>query len=91
VTLAAALVRVGRMATERPPVWMPALALFHGDNLEGRVCRLLDPQAPPTRLEPHERVAGAALCLLTAGTVAWAATGPRTLHTLLEWAVRNLP
>lgn len=91
VTLAAALVRVGRMATERPPAWMPALALFHGDDLERRVCRLLDPQAPPTRLEPRQRVTGAALCLLTVGTVAWVTTGPRALYTLLEWAVRNLP
>ena len=90
LTLASALVRVGRMATERPPVWMPALALYHGDSLERRVWRLLDPPPSP-RIEPRQRATGAAICLLTAGVAAWAATGPRTLHTLLEWAVRNLP
>ncbi len=39
--LAAALVRVARMAEGPPPQWMPALAFYEGTNLENRVRRLL--------------------------------------------------
>lgn len=79
------------MASEAPPVWMPALALFDGENLERRVRRLLQDEAfaPPRR--PSRRAAAAALGMFVAVAALWAAAGPRPLHDLLEWAVRNLP
>ena len=90
MALAGALVRVGRMATEPPPRWMPALALFDGDDLEGRVRRLLDPEAalPGAGVPRHATVVLSGVLL---AAIAWAVTGPRPLHLALEWAVRNLP
>jgi hypothetical protein len=90
LALADTLVRVGRMAGEKPPSWMPALALFDGDSLERRVRRLLDPELPASRIAPSAAgaaVMGAVLAIAAAGF----AMGSRPLHDAMEWAVRNLP
>jgi beta-lactamase regulating signal transducer with metallopeptidase domain len=88
--LAGALVRVGRMATTPPPAWMPALALYDGNNLEGRVRRLLERGAEPTRV--RRPVAGLTIAsgIATLGAVL-CVTGTRPLHEAVEWAVRHLP
>ena len=100
LALASALVRVSRMGTEAPPDWMPALALFDGDNLEHRVRRLVEgPDTSPRTLNEStprtqtmlRRLCAALLCLLVASAALWTATGPRLLYALMEWAVRNLP
>jgi beta-lactamase regulating signal transducer with metallopeptidase domain len=91
LTLADALVRVARMATAPPPPWMPALALFDGDNLDARVRRLVEPESPALARPTRQRVVGVAIGALLAATAVWAASGPRPLHDLIEWAVRNLP
>ena len=89
VSLAAALVRVGRMSSEPRPSWMPALALYDGHPLEHRVRRLLTNDVDQRR--PHRRavmrMAGAAMI----AAALWIATGPRLLHVVMEWGVRNLP
>ncbi len=90
ITLAGALVRVGRMASTPPPSWMPALALYDGDNLESRVRRLLTP-VPPTATVRLGAPGAVGIAVATASLVAWAAMGPRPLHGLMEWAVRYLP
>lgn len=89
LTLAAALVRVGRMSTGARPSWMPALALYDGHTLESRVRRLLrrDSGQIPPRHGVVLRVAGA----LMIAAALWVATGPRLLHGFMEWGVRNLP
>ena len=88
-TLAAALVRVGRMSCGVRPSWMPALALYDGYTLETRVRRLLrnDSGRTPPRHRAVVRVAGA----LMIAAALWVATGPRLLHGVVEWGVRNLP
>ena len=88
IALAGALVRVGRMATSPPPAWMPALALYDGDNLESRVRRLLTPASP---LTGRNRLASVAIGLGAVAVAGWTATGSRPLHDLMEWAVRHLP
>jgi Zn-dependent protease with chaperone function len=91
ITLAGTLVRVARMADDAPPDWMPALALFDGDNLEARVRRLLEPDPAASHRQPFVWIAGAlGLSFLAAGAV-WTAAGPRPLHDMVEWAVRSLP
>ena len=87
--LAAALVRVSRMSLANRPSWMPALALYDGFALEGRVRRLLQPDTARNDA-PRCRVVGIAGALLIA-TGLWMATGPRLLHALTEWGIRNLP
>jgi hypothetical protein len=89
-SLAAALVRVAKMAGGPPPGWMPALALFDGDRLERRVRRLLDPE-PATPSLPVERGSAIVILSVFCGCWMWALTGPRPLHEFVEWAVRNLP
>jgi Zn-dependent protease with chaperone function len=91
IALAAALVRVGRMTTSAPPAWMPALALYDGDNLEGRVRRLLAPAMPVPSNRVGERLACVAIVVGAAAFALWSASGPRPLHGLMEWAVRHLP
>lgn len=89
VTLAAALVRVSRMSTEGCPAWMPALALYDGHTLEDRVRRLLQPDSRQI-VSPQSlglRIAGAVMI----AAALWLATGPRLLHVLMEWGIRNLP
>ena len=89
-SLAAALVRVAKMAGGPPPGWMPALALFDGDRLERRVRRLLDPPPAASSLGA-ERCAAILIVSVFCGCWMWAAAGQRSLHELLEWAIRNLP
>lgn len=94
LALAGTLVRVGRMATEKPPSWMPALALFdtrRGDNLEKRVRRLLEPETQADQRGSRRRAVALVFGVLVAAAGAWVATGPRPLHDLMEWAVRSLP
>jgi beta-lactamase regulating signal transducer with metallopeptidase domain len=91
VTLAGALVRVGRITAGPPPSWMPRFALYDGDNLEKRVRRLLAPAAAVAPRATRERVAILAIGALMSAIAVWAASGPRPLHTLMEWAVRHLP
>jgi Zn-dependent protease with chaperone function len=100
LALASALVRVSRMATDPPPDWMPALALFDGGSLEHRVRRLLDGpgrvvRTPTARAQRMHLIVGrlwtAVLCALVVSGAAWTASGPRPLYALMEWAVRNLP
>lgn len=89
LALASALVRVGRMSSDPRPSWMPALALYDGHPLDHRVRRLLvndsDQQRPPRRAALN--IAGAVMI----AAAFWVATGPRLLHALMEWGVRNLP
>lgn len=87
--LAAALVRVARMAQGPPPRWMPALAFYEGTNLENRVRRLLG-AGTSARAGSAMRVvlsvsAIATGALLLAGDVA------QELHNVMELAVRYLP
>jgi hypothetical protein len=91
LALAGALVRVGKMAITPPPAWMPALALYDGDNLESRVRRLLEPAPVRTPLRFHARIRSLALALAAITAVAWLAMGPGPLHGMMEWAVRYLP
>jgi hypothetical protein len=89
-SLAAALVRVAKMAGGPPPGWMPALALFDGDRLERRVRRLLDPEPPASTLAA-ERASAMLMASALCACWMWAVTGPRPLHEFVEWAVRTLP
>ena len=89
VALAAALVRVSRMSAVSRPSWMPALALYDGSTLDGRVRRLLQPDANRNDA-PRSRVPKIAGALMIAAAL-WVATGPRLLHALIEWGIRNLP
>jgi peptidase M48-like protein len=89
LALAAALVRVSRMSAVSRPSWMPALALYDGSTLEGRVRRLLQPDANRNDAS-GSRVLKIAGALMIAAAV-WVATGPRLLHALIEWGIRNLP
>ena len=83
------LVRVGRMASEKPPAWMPVLALFDGDSLEKRVRRLLEPEThAASRMSWRS---GAVLVGLMVAIAAGGVAGSRPLHDAMEWAVRNLP
>ena len=88
LALAGALVRVARMETSPPPAWMPPLALYDGENFEGRVRRLAAPSAQPVRRRtvPMAIYLGAAA---VAGALSLAGTRP--LHEVMEWAVRHLP
>jgi beta-lactamase regulating signal transducer with metallopeptidase domain len=90
IALAGALLRVGRMATSSPPTWMPVLALYDGDNLEGRVRRLL--ARPPGTAAGPRPIASLGICLIAATAAGvLSVTGTRPLHEVMEWAVRHLP
>lgn len=85
--LAEALIRVARLA---PPgssgLTMPASALYRGENLDGRIRRLLGPQAvapPPSSLWWR---AGVSTALIAFGALAL-----HGIHELLEAAVTFLP
>ena len=90
ITLAAALVRVGRMTTSPQPAWMPALALYDGANLEERVRRLLAPAAEPNPARKVNPTVAICVGVATVGCVLSVA-GTRPLHEVMEWAVRYLP
>lgn len=89
LTLAATLVRVGRMSAGNRPSWMPALALYDGHSLENRVRRLL--AGDSDQVHPRHRMALRVAGALMAAAALWVATGPRLLHGFMEWGVRNLP
>ncbi len=85
--LAEALLRVARLA---PPgssgLAMPTSALYRGENLEGRIRRLLGPQAPvPPPLSLWWR-AGVSTAVVASGALAL-----HGIHELLEAAVTFLP
>jgi hypothetical protein len=86
--LAAALVRVARMAEGPPPPWMPALAFYEGTHLEHRVRRLLSAGSGRNGASAGRLMAGLAIVtvavLLTDGA-------SRELHLLMELAVQYLP
>lgn len=86
--LAAALVRVARMAEGAPPRWMPALAFYEGTNLEHRVRRLLSEARRADA--PSARRLAVAIFTLALGVLFTEAVS-RELHTLMELAVRHLP
>lgn len=87
--LAAALVRVARMAEGPPPRWMPALAFYEGTNLENRVHRLLL-DGPGVKAVSTVRIAAAGV--FAAAATLLAADGlSADLHNVMELAVRYLP
>ncbi|MBA2304548.1 MAG: M48 family metalloprotease [Acidobacteria bacterium] len=87
--LAAALVRVARMASTPAPRWVPVLAFYEGTNLESRVRRLLDHGRAAHAVRSH-----AAIVLLVAVavcTVILTDTLARQVHAWMELSVRLLP
>jgi Zn-dependent protease with chaperone function len=83
--LASALVKVARLASASPPVVVPASAFFCAEDLDRRVRRLLQPQAPAAgrrRLAPLAALASAGV-----GS-AFALEG---VHALIEVTVQVLP
>lgn len=87
--LASALVRVAKMANSPMPDWMPGLAFYEGNNLEGRVRRLLGDPRLPNR-ESFQNVA-AVTALSIAFAFALTETAARGLHTWMELAVQFVP
>ncbi len=87
-TLAAALVHVARMAEERPPSWMPALAFYQGHDLQHRVRALLD---VPLRGSASFRAVGPAALGLAVAFLAGSDYSSDSLHRAVEWMVRSLP
>jgi Zn-dependent protease with chaperone function len=87
--LAAALVRVARMAQGAPPQWMPALAFYEGTDLENRVRRLLH-AGTSTKAPSAMRLVLAGVVFAT-GALLIAENGSRQLHGVMELAVRYLP
>lgn len=87
--LAAALVRVGKMASTPAPRWMPSMAFYEGTNLEHRVRRLLD----SGRLRHHMTMPLVPALLAAACGVALILTDPvaRRLHDWMELAVQFVP
>jgi beta-lactamase regulating signal transducer with metallopeptidase domain len=88
VSLAEALIRVGRLAPAgSAPADLPVSALFRGENLERRVRRLLDPSVDFAR--PRRRsswLLGTAASLLTISVFVL-----EPIHELVEAAVAFLP
>jgi hypothetical protein len=87
--LAAALVRVARMAEGPPPRWMPALAFYEGTHLDHRVRRLLAAGAGSNDVTARMLTAGGVA--VAAGALLFTHTASRQLHALMELAVRHLP
>ncbi|MBA3640231.1 MAG: M48 family metalloprotease [Acidobacteriota bacterium] len=87
--LAAALVRVARMAQGAPPQWMPGLAFYEGTNLENRVRRLLRAGTSATATSAMQIVLSASA--LATGALLFAGNVSLELHNLMELAVRYLP
>jgi Zn-dependent protease with chaperone function len=87
--LAAALVRVARMAEGPPPRWMPALAFYEGTHLEHRVRRLLSAGGEVSDATTGMlTVAGLGVAI---GALLLTPTASRQLHALMELAVQHLP
>jgi beta-lactamase regulating signal transducer with metallopeptidase domain len=87
--LAAALVRVARMANTPMPDWMPGLAFYEGNNLETRVRRLLGAARLSTRTRLHALAAFGIVS--TVFGLAVTETASRELHTWMELAVQYVP
>jgi Zn-dependent protease with chaperone function len=87
--LAAALVRVARMAQGPPPHWMPALAFYEGTNLENRVRRLLRAGSAAQAVSARQIVLS--LSVFATGALLVAEDVSLELHNVMELAVRYLP
>jgi hypothetical protein len=85
--LAAALLTVARLAAGQPSVYLPASALYRGEDLERRVRRLVGGPAPPPlpKASLVHRLAGSASLLLVGGLAL------RAMHEVVEAAVTYLP
>jgi Zn-dependent protease with chaperone function len=87
--LAAALVRVARMADGPPPDWITGVAFFTGTNLEDRVHRLLNRGSDGV---PAPVLAVGSILLVAASVaIAAADTVALRVHTVMETAVNFLP
>jgi beta-lactamase regulating signal transducer with metallopeptidase domain len=86
--LASALLHVARLADERPPAWMPALAFYQGHGLEHRVRSLLAAPRPERSGSGALSVSVAALAVVV---LALTDRSSDSLHRALEWMVRSLP
>ena len=87
--LAAALVRVARMATTPLPEWVGGLAFYGGHNLEKRVRRLLDTGSNSADLGMSGNLTFAAV-VITCGLLL-TETSAQYLHAWMEVAVRIVP
>ena len=87
--LAAALVRVARMAQGPRPRWADGVAFYEGGNLEERVQRLLGPASVgrPARLLS----VGAVTLIIASIMLATADPIASRVHVLMEAAVNHLP
>jgi Zn-dependent protease with chaperone function len=90
VALASALLKVARLATgPRPAGFTPASALYCGENLDGRVRRLLQPFEGAGLSQPQRRrirTAAALICLIAVSAVAL-----RAVQALIELTIQTLP
>ncbi len=86
--LASALVKVARLASGPPASsLMPASALYSGENLDGRVRRLLEPRTGAATPRPH----GAEMLAAVASLAIVSAFALQELYALIEVAIRVLP
>jgi len=88
VSLAAALLRVARLAPAGSPVIsLPASALYRGEDIAERVHRLLAPQSPAidTSLSGWRRTA------MSAGLIVGGGMALHAMHEIVEAAVSFLP
>jgi beta-lactamase regulating signal transducer with metallopeptidase domain len=90
VALASALVKVARLATApRPTGLMPASSLYCGENLDGRVRRLLQPREDAGLSDPQRRRLRAAAAII--GLIAISAVALRGVQALIELTIQSLP
>ena len=86
IALAQALLRVARLAQAAPQLPpLPASALYRGENIEGRVRRLLADPVVATTLPPFVWRAGAAI------TITVCLLALQAVHSLVEAVVQFLP
>ena len=89
VCLAAALVKVARLASgPRAQSWLPASALYCGENLDSRVRRLLAPGAPGTAPAAGPSAIRALVGLTGLGASILALDN---VHAIVEVAIHALP